>query len=130
MPFHKHRTAALIATMALTFATLVSGCGSGGTNVSCSPSYEYSNSYGKISAQQRGKGYGIAWGAYPNGNPSGTYTADVYINGRRFDHKSQTYPPHGSVPASAVKTGDIFRLEGTFSNSQTNQSFWLECKSA
>jgi hypothetical protein len=73
---------------------------------------------------------GIAWGIYPSGNPSGTYTADVYINGRRFDHKTQTYPPHGSVPASAVKTGDIFRLEGTFSNSQTNQSFWLECKSA
>src|SRR5437016_4410200 len=109
--------------LALT-GTLVSGCGSGGSNVSCSPRYEYSNAYGKISAQQRGRGYGIAWGAYPKGNPAGTYTANVYINGRRFDRKVQTYPPHGSVPASAVKTGDIFRLDGSLVTGGSTQKFW------
>jgi hypothetical protein len=49
-------------------------------------------------------------GVYPN-VPAG-YVVDIVVNNRRFDHKDQGCPPHGSVPASAISTGDIFRPEG------------------
>lgn len=115
---------------ALAVTTALVGCGSGGPDTSCSPSHEFTNGYGTISIQQRGPGYGLQWGAYPTVQLAGTYSAEVFIDGRRYDAKTQTYPPHGSINASAVDTGDIVRLEGSFVGSGQNQSFWLECRSA
>lgn len=66
-------------------------------------------------------------GVYPN-VPSVTYTVEICINNRRFDHKVQDYPPHGSVPASQVGTGDVFRLEGQAVDSAGNVGvFFLMC---
>jgi hypothetical protein len=93
-------------------------------------SHEFSNAYGTISIQQRGPGWGLQWGAYPTAQLAGTYKAEVFIDGHRYDAKTQSYPPHGSINAGAVSTGDIVRLEGSFVGSGKNQSFWLECRSA
>jgi hypothetical protein len=123
------RTGASVVAEAAAAIVLV-GCGSGGPDTSCSPIHEFSNTYGTVSIQQRGPGYGLQWGAYPTRQLPGTYTAQVLINGRRYDAKTQTYPPHGSINAGAVSTGDIVRLEGSFVGSGHNQSLWLECRSA
>jgi hypothetical protein len=122
-------TSALVVALVIGSLALTA-CGAGGSNTSCSPNFSPSNSYGRISAQQRGRGYGIQWGVYPNTSVSGTFTVDIYMSGRRVDHKVQNYPPHGSVNASNVHTGDIFRLDGNFSDGRSVQTFWLECRAA
>jgi len=102
----------------------------GGPDHSCSPSFSPSNSLGSISAQQRGKGYGIQWGVYPK-QPAVNYVVDVYINKRRVDHKNQGYPPHGSVNARDVVSGGIFQLDDTATNAKGDKAiFYLTCRAA
>jgi hypothetical protein len=70
----------------------------------------------------------VQWGVYPS-VPAARYVVDVFVNNRRFDHKEQGYPPHGSVPASAINGGDIFRLEGQAFNARGDVgSFFITCK--
>jgi hypothetical protein len=52
---------------------------------------------------------------YRNSDNNGFWNVDVYVNARRKDHKSQTYPPHGSLPASAAVSGRVFQLKATLS---------------
>ena len=124
----------------LIFAALVvlsgalAGCTStiwiGSPQHSCAPGFEPSNEYGRLTAQQRGPGLGIQWGVYP-AIPAARYVVDVFVNDRRFDHKDQDYPPHGSVPASVVKAGDIFRLEGQGFTARGDVGiFFLTCQAA
>lgn len=105
--------------MALALLTpLAAGCSS--VEVSpplsgCSPDYRVNSNYGNFSIQQSGKGRAIQWGAYPNANFSGTRcVADIYTNGRRYDHKDQDYAPHGSVDAGTAKkySGKILQISG------------------
>ena len=57
------------------------------------------------------------------------FVVDIWINKRRFDHKDQDYPPHGSVPASVIGSGDLFRLEGQAFNARGDVGmFFLMCK--
>lgn len=110
------------------------GCAStvrlGSPEHSCSPGFQPSNELGTLTAQQRGPGYGIQWGVYPN-VPAVTYTVDVFVNNRRDDHKVQAYPPHGSVNAAKLKTGDVFRLEGQAVDADGNIGyFYLTCVAA
>lgn len=118
----------------LAFALIATGCAStvriGGPEHSCSPGFEPSNEFGSITAQQRGRGFGVQWGVYPK-IPAASYTVDIFINNWRIDHKEQGYPPHGSVPASNIGSGDIFRLEGQATNAKGDVAFfYLTCKSA
>ena len=110
------------------------GCAStvrfGSPQHSCSPGFDPSNERGRITAQQRGPGYDVQWGVYPN-TPSVRYVVDIYVNNRRFDHKDQDYPPHGSIMARAISSGDIFRLEGRATNARGDVgTFYLTCKAA
>lgn len=129
------RAVRLVAVLTLVvLVPFASGCAStvriGSPQHSCSPGFEPSNEHGRITAQQRGQGSGIQWGVYPN-VPAVRFVADVYVNNRRVDHKDQNYPPHGSVPASQIATGDIFRLEGQAYNAKGDVGiFYLTCKAA
>lgn len=97
---------------------------------SCSPGFQPSNELGTLTAQQRGPGYGIQCGVYPN-VPAVTYTVDVFVNNRRDDRKVQAYPPHGSVNAAKLTTGDVFRLEGQAVDADGNIGyFYLTCVAA
>jgi hypothetical protein len=112
----------------------VAGCAStvriGGPRHSCAPGFAPSNEFGRITAQQRGHGGGVQWGVYPHAAPE-RFVVDIWINKRRFDHKDQDYPPHGSVPASAIGSGDLFRLEGQAFNARGDVGmFFLTCKAA
>ena len=104
----------LILALLLSGAALV-GCAStvriGSPRHSCSPGFAPSNEFGRITAQQRGQGGGVQWGVYPK-VAAVRFVVDIWINKQRFDHKDQAYPPHGSVPASVIGSGDLFRLEG------------------
>jgi hypothetical protein len=72
----------------------------------------------------------VQWGVYPS-VAAVHFVVDVWINKRRFDHKDQNYPPHGSVPASIVRSGDVFRLEGRAFNARGDVGmFFLTCKAA
>ncbi len=120
----------VMAIVALTIA--LTSCAStarlGGPTHSCSTGFHPANALGSISAQQRGRGYGIQWGVYPNVTNI-RYVVDVYINQRRVDHKEQNYPSHGSVNARNVRTGDIFRLEGSATNGKGDIArFYLTCR--
>lgn len=129
------RASRLVAVLSIVvLVAIASGCAStvriGSPQHSCSPRFEPSNEYGRITAQQRGQGSGIQWGVYPN-VPAVRFVSDVYINNWRIDHKDQSYPPHGSVPASQIDTGDIFRLEGQAFNAKGDVGiFYLTCKAA
>jgi hypothetical protein len=79
---------------------------------------------------QRGPGFGVQWGIYPK-VPAVRFIVDIYINNWRIDHKEQAYPPHGSVPARNIASGDIFRLEGQVVNAKGDVGFfYLTCKAA
>jgi hypothetical protein len=97
----------------------------------CSPSYNPHSQYGNFSAQQTGPGQSIQWGAYPNSSVKATrFVVDVYVGSNRFDHKDQTYAPHGSVPATAVKgkRGQSFSMTGTaWDGSKNTLTFSLRC---
>lgn len=101
--------------------TAVTGCAAqvdvGSPSTSCSPSFEPSSEYGRLSVQQRGRGSASQWGFYPN-VPVSTFAVDVYMGSRRVDRKLQDYPPHGSVSAADVKSGTTFRITGRATNPQ------------
>ena len=109
---------AKILTCAVAVALTATGCSSVEISPpisSCSPDYRVNSGYGNFSIQQSGKGRAIQWGAYPNATYSGTeYVADVYTGGRRYDHKSQNYAPHGSVDAGTASkySGKILQISG------------------
>ncbi|WP_322759945.1 hypothetical protein [Frankia sp. Cr2] len=126
------RTGLLLVVLAA--ALVATGCAGttsvGSPSSSCSPSFSPSSSLGTLTAQQKGKGYGIQWGVYPT-QPAASFVIDVYMNNQRVDHKSQNYPPHGSVNARDVVSGGVFRLEGTVTNAKGDQAiFYLACRTA
>jgi len=112
---------------------LLAGCSStttvGSDTEPCSPGFQPANEFGSISAQQAGPGDGIQWGVYPN-TPADTYSVDIYINGKRVDHKDQDYQPHGSVNAVDVPSGAIFQLTGTATLGSDIAYFYLTCRGA
>lgn len=124
----------LMLLVVLVSCAAAAGCAStvriGSPEHSCSPGFTPSNEQGRITAQQRGPGGGVQWGIYPNVSAV-RYVVDIFVNNRRFDHKDQDYPPHGSVPASAIRSGDIFRLEGQAFNARGDVGiFFITCKAA
>lgn len=113
-------------------AAVLTGCAvtvnEGSPSTSCSPAFEPGNQYGRLSVQQRNPGNSIQWGFYPNVAVS-TYQVNIYLGSRRFDGKNQNYPPHGSVPASAVTAGVTFRIDGRATNPKGDiLVFGLRCR--
>lgn len=102
-------------------AVLALGATAGCSSVEVSPpitscqSYSAPSSYGKFTIQQAAKGRAIQYGAYPSATYSGTlYTLNVYVNGKRYDAKSQSYPPHGSIDATTAgkNSGKLLSISG------------------
>lgn len=57
----------------------------------------------------------VTWGVYMY-NPLrnyGHWIADVYVDGRRVDHKDQLYPPHGKVNPKHARSGSEFHITAT-----------------
>ncbi|MBI3687148.1 MAG: hypothetical protein HY241_07380 [Actinobacteria bacterium] len=58
----------------------------------------------------------------------------VYAGPRKVDGKSQTYEPHGSVPAATIRkagSGSVFRVEGeTYDSEGRATQFFLRCRLA
>ncbi|GAB3742108.1 hypothetical protein [Microlunatus parietis] len=60
--------------------------------------------FGRFTIRQEKKGAAIAWGAYSKEHLTGDlYVLTVRLNGKKFDAKSQNYPPHGSIPAGTAR---------------------------
>lgn len=65
--------------------------------------YRQESSFGSFTIQQAQRGSALQWGAYPSAKYSGTYyIVDVYTGSKRYDSKTQTYAPHGSVNAATA----------------------------
>jgi len=69
----------------------------------CGPKYSpvhqcFTGNAGQICYQTTGST--VSWGIYvePEYRGFGKWTVDVYVNGKRFDHKVQYYEPHASIP--------------------------------
>lgn len=77
--------------------------------------FRVNSNYGKFLIQQGARGNSIQWGTYPRTDLSGTsYIETVYVDGKRYDHKDQSYPPHGSVDAgtAAANSEELLSIEG------------------
>jgi hypothetical protein len=125
------RTIGLTSALVLTAASLA-GCAAqadtGSPSTSCSPRFEPSSKYGQLSVQQRSPCSSIQWGFYPN-VPVAHFTVDVYVGSRRVDHKSQNYPPHGSVNVKDVVKGGTFSMNGEATNPKGDiLVFGLRCR--
>lgn len=115
----KSKKALIGAAGVLLGSTVLSACGAVEYSPAlkpCSPNYTAPSKYGRFSAQQKGRGKAIQWGAYPNAAYTGTnYRVKVYAGGVKVDSKNQDYAPHGSLSAAkALKySGKKFELAGT-----------------
>jgi hypothetical protein len=76
-------------------------------------SQTWRGTFGYLSVQTSRNG-NIAWGVYPNNplNAFGIWEVDVFINGRRVDHKNQGYPPHGTINVKDAGRGKIATWAG------------------
>lgn len=96
---------------------------------SCYPGASYTlASGGTISAQQAGAGRSIQWGVYPQISGA-TYHVIVYTGGKKYDEKTQSYPPHGSVDgATATKyAGKLFQISGKATKGNDVLTFNFGC---
>jgi hypothetical protein len=66
---------------------------------------------GYIAVQTSPTGY-VQWGSYMYRwlDNYGWWGVTVFVNGRLVDKKSQSYPPHGSLPPSVAPPGSVFSL--------------------
>lgn len=128
----KVRTRTCASAALLAGALALTGCAAsvdaGSPSTSCSPSFTPSSQYGRLSVQQRSPGSSIQWGFYPS-VPVSTFVVDVYMGSRRVDHKSQAYPPHGSVNVVDVRQGATFSISGQATNPKGDVLvFGLRCR--
>jgi hypothetical protein len=120
-----------VIALAVVLVALTAGCAveASPPKGNCSPGYEAPSKLGSFSAQQRGPGAGIQWGIYPN-YPATRYVVDIFVGRQKVDGKNQTYPPHGSVSASAVagRSGQDFTASGQIFDAKGNVlNFQLKC---
>ncbi|HEX8497263.1 MAG TPA: hypothetical protein VF661_08725 [Actinomycetales bacterium] len=122
------RSLVSVAVAAMALGGCAAQVNTGSPTTSCSPSFEPGNGSGRLSVQQRSPGQSLQWGFYPN-VPVSSFVVDVYMGSRRVDHKSQSYPPHGSVNKVDVKAGSTFRLTGEATNPKGDVLvFGLQCR--
>jgi hypothetical protein len=113
---------------------VVAGCSSVEVSppISSCHAYRAPSSYGSFTIQQAARGRSIQYGAYPNAAYSGTwYRLDVLVNGKRYDAKSQYYPPHGSVSAAMASSnsGRILHISGNVTKgSVTVLVYNMQCR--
>jgi len=104
-------------------STSVSG---GGYSHSCA-NILVDTSYGRGTIQQPySQGY-IQWGIQPKVEYN-TITVDVLINDKwLYDHKVQTYDPHGSINPAYFNPGDHIKVTGQAVDTQGTLYFELMC---
>jgi nitrate reductase NapE component len=113
----RHRTKKMRSAILAVFALFpLFGCAmvdAGGSYGLCTWGQFASARYGHIGMQQASRGGAIQWVFYPATNLQGTtYRVKLYVNGRNQGGLEKPYAPHGSLPASAVKTGDTVEMNG------------------
>ncbi len=101
----------------------------GGPNQPCSPIARFANRFGVIAAQQPGPGGAVVWGVYPAVAATG-FSVDVYVDGKRVDHKDQAYPPHGSVNPKDLRSGALVSIVGRAKAPGGELNYGLLCRSA
>jgi hypothetical protein len=108
------RSLAMAAALGLALTGCVATSIDAGGN--CSPGHTISNAaFGRVSAQQAGRGSSISWGVYTIPQyKSASFVLTVYAGGVKIDAKNQNYEPHGSVNAArALKySGKQFVING------------------
>lgn len=60
----------------------------------------------------------IAWNVQDFTDNGGLWVAVVYVDNRQVDKKTQNYNPHGSVSARDSRSGSIFRLDITHTDTR------------
>jgi hypothetical protein len=71
----------------------------------------------------------LLWGIYPS-VPANRYVADVYVNGKRVDHKDQPYPPHGRINPKNLSPDAQVEITGFATNSTGQLNYGLLCRAA
>jgi hypothetical protein len=92
--------------------------GRGNPPRSCA-SAKFRGNAGTIFIQHKPGQTRIQWGIYfygKNANPLqyGPWKVDVYVNGKRYDHKDQYYAPHGSISAAVAQPGSTISIVATY----------------
>ncbi|MGQ0573397.1 MAG: hypothetical protein ACT4RN_04230 [Pseudonocardia sp.] len=64
----------------------------------------------------------IAWNVQDYTDNSGFWQAIVYVDDKKVDEKRQNYNPHGSVSPRHSRSGSIFRLDITHTDTQGRTS--------
>ena len=108
------------------------GCSSDSTQSvqPCSPRAVRTSTHGTISVAQGGPQQKVFWTVRAT-VPTGVYVLDVYVNGKRVDHKNQPYPPHATVVVNqdaGLPSGGVLLIEGTFTPVNDDpQEFYFKC---
>jgi hypothetical protein len=96
----------------------------------CSPKAVRTSTHGTISVAQGGPQQKVFWTVRAT-VPTGVYLLDVYVNGKRVDHKNQAYPPHATVVVNqdaGLPSGGVLLIEGTFTPVNDDpQEFYFKC---
>jgi hypothetical protein len=96
----------------------------------CSPKAERTSTHGTIAVAQAGPQQKVFWTVRAT-VPTGVYVLDVYVNGRRVDHKNQDYPPHATVVVNqdaGLPSGGVLLIEGRFTPLNDDpQEFFFKC---
>jgi hypothetical protein len=64
----------------------------------------------------------VAWNVQDHTDNGGLWIALVYVDKTQVDKKSQNYNPHGSVSPRDTRSGSVFRLDITHTDSQGRTS--------
>lgn len=64
----------------------------------------------------------IAWNVQDYSDNGGLWVALVFVDDRQVDKKSQNYNPHGSVSPRDSRSGSVFRLDITHTDTQGRTS--------
>lgn len=60
----------------------------------------------------------IAWNVLDFTDNGGLWHALVFVDGRKVDEKTQNYNPHGSVNPRFSRSGSVFKLDITHTDTQ------------
>jgi hypothetical protein len=119
----------LLVVVALALTLVLGACSTsvsgGGFDKSCA-SIVVDTSYGRAVAQQPYSQGFIQWGVQPKIEYN-SITVNVYVNGTRYDSKTQTYDPHGSISPVAFKPGAHIEINGSAVDTQGTLYFDLKC---
>ncbi|MBA3655574.1 MAG: hypothetical protein H0W70_15435 [Actinobacteria bacterium] len=122
--------------LAAVIALLGTACNPTSSVASCQPEHVDNGPDGYVTMQQGSAGTYVQWGMQPKDSQFATYghwVVDVYTDLELYDHKDQTYVPHGSIEnysGRGVKPGKLLEIKGTVTALGAAAKIYGVCKMA